>query len=188
MISLSVLILLGIAAYRLTQLGVHDSILDPGRERLADWHAKNLDSKPRGFLMQLIGCVYCLGWWMSGAALGAYLLATGTWGAVHWLGHGIEWFAVSRRAGPPQPPRRHLQRRGKVMGLRQLVSAAARYSVKTAKKKSGNADSGWQEEAWKNFKTVPEVRFAGTWVGSAMGGATLIAGRRTDSGAIEPLR
>lgn len=72
------------------------------------------------------------------------------------------------------------------MGLRQLVSAAARYSVKIAKKKSGNADSGWQEDAWKNFKTVPEVRFAGTWVGSAMGGATLIAGRRTDSGAIEP--
>ncbi|MFE3146577.1 hypothetical protein ACFXJ6_07925 [Streptomyces sp. NPDC059218] len=72
------------------------------------------------------------------------------------------------------------------MGLRQLVSAAARYSVKIAKRKSGNVDTGWQDDAWKNFKSVPEVRFAGTWVGSAMGGATLIAGRRTDAGAIEP--
>lgn len=94
MISLPVLILLGIAAYRATQLGVHDSILDPARERLAAWHANNLDSRPRGFLMQLIGCVYCLGWWMSGATLGTYLLATGTWGD-DWLAHGIEWFAVA---------------------------------------------------------------------------------------------
>ncbi|MEU0627763.1 DUF1360 domain-containing protein [Streptomyces sp. NPDC005989] len=95
MISLSVLVLLGIAAYRATQLGVHDSILDPSRERLAAWHAKNLDSKSRSFLMLLISCVYCLGFWMSGATLGAYLLATGTWGDVYWLGHGIEWFAVA---------------------------------------------------------------------------------------------
>ncbi|MFF4179707.1 hypothetical protein [Streptomyces sp. NPDC001750] len=72
------------------------------------------------------------------------------------------------------------------MGLRQLVSAATRYSVQLAKKRSSKVDAGWQDDAWKRFKTVPEVRFAGTWVGSAMGGATLIAGRRTDSGAIEP--
>jgi hypothetical protein len=94
-ISLPTLVLLGIAAYRATQLGVHDSILDPSRERLAAWHAKNLDSKPRNFLMQLIGCVYCLGWWLSGATLGAYLLATGTWGDAPWIVHGIEWFAVA---------------------------------------------------------------------------------------------
>jgi hypothetical protein len=94
-ISLPVLAVLGFAAYRATQLGVHDTILDPARERLAAWHAKNLDSKPRAFLMQLISCVYCFGWWLSGATLLAYLLATGSWGDAPWIVHGIEWFAVA---------------------------------------------------------------------------------------------
>lgn len=95
MISVPVLALLGFAAYRATQLGVHDSILDGPRERLAAWHARNLDSKPRGFVIQLISCVYCLGFWLSGVTLLAYLLATGSWGDAAWLVHGIEWFAVA---------------------------------------------------------------------------------------------
>ncbi|MBC9729277.1 DUF1360 domain-containing protein [Streptomyces sp. TRM68367] len=95
MISLPVLALLGFAAYRATQLGVHDSILDPARERLAAWHSRNLDSKPRAFLIQLISCIYCLGWWISGAVLATYLLATGTWHDAPLLIHGIEWFAVA---------------------------------------------------------------------------------------------
>lgn len=88
------LALLGFAAYRATQLGVHDTILDTARERLAAWQARNLDSKPRAFLMQLIDCIYCLGWWISGATLLVYLLATGTFHQAPLLVHGIEWFAV----------------------------------------------------------------------------------------------
>jgi uncharacterized membrane protein len=94
-ISLPVLALLGFAAYRATQLGVHDSILDPARERLAAWHTKNLDSKARAFLIQLVSCIYCLGYWLSGVTLLVYLLATDSWGDAPWIVHGIEWFAVA---------------------------------------------------------------------------------------------
>jgi hypothetical protein len=90
-----VLALLGFAAYRATQLGVHDTILDPGRERLAAWQANNRDSKPRAFLIQLISCIYCLGFWLSGVTLLAYLLATDSWNHAPWIVHGIEWFAVA---------------------------------------------------------------------------------------------
>ncbi|MER6632884.1 hypothetical protein ABT301_32470 [Streptomyces sp. NPDC000987] len=69
---------------------------------------------------------------------------------------------------------------------RQLTAAAARYSVKTANsRRGGGTKASWQEEAWRFFKEVPEVRFAGTWVGNAMSGATLFAGRRADDGTIE---
>ncbi|MFF8544987.1 hypothetical protein ACF060_32435 [Streptomyces werraensis] len=34
---------LGLAAYRATQLGVHDTILDPARQRLAAWHSTTAD-------------------------------------------------------------------------------------------------------------------------------------------------
>ncbi|MGW3447322.1 DUF1360 domain-containing protein [Streptomyces sp. NPDC001076] len=95
MISLPVLALLGFAAYRATQLGVHDSILDSARERLAAWHAKQLDSKARAFLIQLVSCIYCLGYWLSGVTLLAYLVATDSWGGAPWIVHGIEWFAVA---------------------------------------------------------------------------------------------
>ncbi|MFF5668812.1 DUF1360 domain-containing protein [Streptomyces hygroscopicus] len=95
MISLPVLAVLGFAAYRATQLGVYDTILDPTRERLAAWQANNLDSKPRAFVVQLISCIYCLGFWLSGATLLAYLLAIRGWGEASWLVHGIEWFAVA---------------------------------------------------------------------------------------------
>lgn len=95
MISLPVLVLLGFAAYRATQLGVHDTILDPARRRLHTWYGKNLDSKPREFIVQLVSCIYCLGWWLSGVTLLAYLLATDSWGDASWLVHGIEWFAVA---------------------------------------------------------------------------------------------
>ncbi|MGW3447323.1 Hint domain-containing protein [Streptomyces sp. NPDC001076] len=69
---------------------------------------------------------------------------------------------------------------------RQLTAAASRYSVKTTNSsRVSRTDSSWQQEAWRFFKEVPEVRFAGTWVGNAMSGATLFAGRRADDGTIE---
>lgn len=58
-------------------------------------------------LTTLIACTYCAGWWISGAILAAWLLATDQWDRapllVHgtpwdWpplLVHGIEWFAVA---------------------------------------------------------------------------------------------
>ncbi|MGW3447311.1 DUF1360 domain-containing protein [Streptomyces sp. NPDC001076] len=95
MISLPVLALLGVAAYRATQLGVHDSILNPARQRLGAWHAFKVDSKARAFVVQLVSCIYCLGYWLSGVTLLAYLLATGSWGDAPWIVHGIEWFAVA---------------------------------------------------------------------------------------------
>lgn len=95
MISVPVLAVLGFAAYRATQLGVHDTILDPARQRLGVWHANDLDSKPRAFVMQLIGCIYCLGFWLSGVTLLVYLLATGGWVDASVIVHGIEWFAVA---------------------------------------------------------------------------------------------
>jgi len=89
------LAVLGAASYRATQLGVHDTILEPARQRLAAWHASRIDSRPRAFLIQLISCIYCFGFWLSGITLLVYLLATGRWHDAPLLVHGIEWFAVA---------------------------------------------------------------------------------------------
>ncbi|GGZ73249.1 hypothetical protein ACFOOM_00920 [Streptomyces echinoruber] len=72
--------------------------------------------------------------------------------------------------------------------LRQLTAAAARYTVKTANiggSQRKKPDEKWQTEAWEQFREVPEVRFSGEWVGNAMSGAVLYAGRRNDDGTVE---
>jgi hypothetical protein len=91
LISLPELALLGAASYRATQLGVHDTILDPARHRLATWHANKIDSKPRSLLMQLISCIYCLGFWLSGAVLTAWWF----WRDNPIIQFGLLWFAVA---------------------------------------------------------------------------------------------
>lgn len=95
MIDLPVLALLGIAGYRGTQLGVHDTILEPLRARILTWQSNRPQSGPRLAVTMLIECTYCLGWWVSGAILATYLLATGTWHDAPLLVHGIEWLAVA---------------------------------------------------------------------------------------------
>lgn len=70
-------------------------------------------------------------------------------------------------------------------GTRTLTAAASRYV--TRKVRTRPVDQSWQEAAWLFYRTVPEVRFAGNWMGNAMGGATLFAGRRADDGSIEPV-
>ncbi|MDN3056858.1 DUF1360 domain-containing protein [Streptomyces sp. SRF1] len=95
MIELSALAVLGLAGYRATQLAVHDSILDPVRDRIYAWHARRPESGPRTFVITLISCVYCMGWWISGALLATWLLATGTWDSAPLLVHGVEWLAVA---------------------------------------------------------------------------------------------
>lgn len=67
---------------------------------------------------------------------------------------------------------------------RTLTAAAARYTarrLRTAQPTSG----GWQEQAWGYWDTVPEVRFAGTWIANAMGRARLYAAYRTDTGDLD---
>lgn len=69
---------------------------------------------------------------------------------------------------------------------RELTAAASRYTVTTAKttaKPSGGR--GDQGRAWGFYRT-PEVRSFANWIGNAMSGATLFAGRVLPGGAIEP--
>ncbi|MGW5925251.1 DUF1360 domain-containing protein [Streptomyces anulatus] len=98
MISLAELLLLAAAGYRGTQLLVHDTILDPVRDRLHAWHEQRPTSMARTAVVTLISCVYCMGWWVSGALLALYLLLTGQFHGVPLLLHGIEWFAVAGAA------------------------------------------------------------------------------------------
>lgn len=95
MIGLAPMLVLGLAAARVTQLAVHDSILDPFRNVLASWHLRNSSGYWRDFWMTLVSCVYCTGWWASGAVLAAYLFSTGQWDTAPVLVHGVEWLAVA---------------------------------------------------------------------------------------------
>jgi hypothetical protein len=98
MISLVVLAVLALAAYRGTQLLVHDTLLDPIRDRVFAWHEKRPESALREAVVTLISCVYCTGWWVSGALLATWLLVTDSWHGTPVLVHGIEWLAVAGAA------------------------------------------------------------------------------------------
>lgn len=98
MLQLPELALLALAGYRATQLAVHDSILDPVRDRIFAWYEKRPGSGPRTAVITLISCVYCMGWWIAGALLATWLLATGTWHSAPLVVHGAEWLAVAGAA------------------------------------------------------------------------------------------
>lgn len=73
-------------------------------------------------------------------------------------------------------------------GNGHLTAAATRYSRKVATSRPvSQPDTSWQAVAWGFWHDTPEVRFAGTWIGNAMGRARLFAGRREDDGSITPL-
>lgn len=97
MLSLLELAALGFAAYRVTQLVVHDSILDGWRARLELWHARKFDSKVRTFIRDLVGCTYCTGFHASWLTLLTYLLAAdkGSGGLSGFLLFGVQSFAVA---------------------------------------------------------------------------------------------
>lgn len=95
MISTPELVVLGAAGYRATQLAVHDTVLEPARARVFAWHADNPRSRARTAAVTLASCVYCMGWWISGALLAIYLLTTGRWHDAPLLVHGVEWLAVA---------------------------------------------------------------------------------------------
>ncbi|PBC93993.1 hypothetical protein BX281_1866 [Streptomyces sp. Ag82_O1-15] len=61
MLDLTHLALLGLAGYRGTQLAVHDTILDPARDRIIEWHERRQSSATRSAVVTLISCVYCMG-------------------------------------------------------------------------------------------------------------------------------
>ncbi|MFC8723752.1 hypothetical protein [Streptomyces bacillaris] len=69
---------------------------------------------------------------------------------------------------------------------KELTASAARYTIATAKTTAkpggGRGDQG---RAWGFYRT-PEVRSFANWIGNAMSGATLFAGRVLPGGAIEP--
>jgi hypothetical protein len=94
-LALTTLVLLTLAAYRATQLLVHDAILDPLRNRVMAWHEQRLDSWVRTAVVTLISCTYCAGWWLSGVLLLTWLLTAGQFCQAPLLVHGVEWFAVS---------------------------------------------------------------------------------------------
>lgn len=68
---------------------------------------------------------------------------------------------------------------------RDLVGAAARFTRPIRGSKADTVDQSWQTIAWDYYSTTPEVRFVANWVGNAMSGARLFAGRRANKGAIE---
>lgn len=86
---------LGFAAYRATQLVVHDSIADKLRDRLEMWHARKFESKARTFVRDLVSCTYCAGWWLSMVTVAAYLTTASQWGAAPLWVHAVEAWAVA---------------------------------------------------------------------------------------------
>lgn len=95
MVSPPELAVLILAAYRGTQLAVHDTILDAPRDWVFTWHSRKDTSPVRHALVSLITCIYCAGWWVSGAFLATWLYASGQWHDAPLLVHGAEWFAVA---------------------------------------------------------------------------------------------
>lgn len=95
MLSPAELALLALAGYRATQIVVHDSFLDPARDRVLAWQQEKPDSHARDAVVTLISCVYCTGWWVAGALLATWLLATGSWDGEPLVVHGVEWLGVA---------------------------------------------------------------------------------------------
>lgn len=93
--NLAILAVLGLAAYRATQLVVWDTIGDPLRSKVEMWRVAKFDSRTRKFVNDLIRCPYCAGWWLSLVTLAVYLTAAGQWGAASLWVHAVEFWAVA---------------------------------------------------------------------------------------------
>ena len=96
--NLAVLAALGFASARGVQLVVHDTIGDPVRARIEAWHLDGIRpgrrNRLRSFVRDLLGCVYCVGFWLSVLATATYLTAAGEWGGASFFVHAIEAFAI----------------------------------------------------------------------------------------------
>lgn len=71
------------------------------------------------------------------------------------------------------------------MTRKELSASASRYVSRRLSRHATSIDKGWQLRAWQLYHQVPEVRFAATYIGNAMAGALLFAGRRAEDGTIE---
>ncbi|MEU8836579.1 hypothetical protein [Streptomyces sp900116325] len=71
------------------------------------------------------------------------------------------------------------------MARKELTASASRYTSRKIRGQGAGSQS-WQGRAYDMYHQVPEVRFAASWIGNAMSGARLFAGRRADDGTIEP--
>lgn len=94
MIGIVPLLVLAFASYRITRAAARDSITAPLRDTLTNWALTHPTSRWRAMVDVLIQCTYCIGWWISGATLATYLLATGNWHDAPLIIHVIEWAAV----------------------------------------------------------------------------------------------
>ncbi|MFE7358034.1 hypothetical protein ACFU8Q_34105 [Streptomyces sp. NPDC057543] len=64
------------------------------------------------------------------------------------------------------------------MTRKEIVAASSRYSVTTVREATQPSTQGDQVRAWGFYRT-PEVRSFANWIGNAMSGAQLYAGRAT---------
>lgn len=92
---LAAILVMGLAAYRATQLVVWDTIGDPVRAKIELWHAQRHESRVRSFVRQLISCIYCAGWWLSILTGLVYATATGQWGHTPLLVIAVDCWAVA---------------------------------------------------------------------------------------------
>lgn len=79
MLELAVIAILGLASYRLTRFLLFDTLIDGWRQRYYVFLINR--NKPRLFwskLLDLTSCSWCLGFWVSLAALSLYL-GTAPW-------------------------------------------------------------------------------------------------------------
>lgn len=76
--TLAVIVVLGLVAYRATRVLTVDSISDPFRERLYGWAWAGTLERPvsrgraRGWTYELLTCTHCLGVWVSLAVVIVY--------------------------------------------------------------------------------------------------------------------
>lgn len=72
---LSLLLLAGLATYRLVRLAIVDSIFDTPRERVHSWLIDR-NSRFTDWLLELVICQWCLGIWMAGAVTAVIAVAS----------------------------------------------------------------------------------------------------------------
>lgn len=82
------LVVLVLAAYRLTRLVSLDTITESLRDELATW-----DRVPR-WVGELVQCGFCAGVWVSWLVYVLWVSATDTWHATGLLEHGVQAVAV----------------------------------------------------------------------------------------------
>lgn len=99
---LTTVVLGGFTAYRVTHLIVHDTVLDPLRNRLHAWHMNGVgpgrSNRARTFLRDLLSCTYCAGFWVSLLTVLVFLLTGDVqpWdGWRQFLYFGMATFAVA---------------------------------------------------------------------------------------------